>query len=751
MQAGIFSTDAAAVADFIKVVEAQALSTGAAKPRMVLFPQTHPRIAIAVEDRQHCPVVSASLPNGSFAVVAGELYNVDEIISTANRDHLSGSDAASKILDLYLASGPEVLAKINAAAIVTIWDADRHTLTIFRDRWGQKSQFYSENRKRLLWADDQQTLLALGVPPDIDADALDFFLAAGYFPAPWSGLVNVGKIPPAHALICRKVGTVELRCLWRGTGQPKLEMSPDDVTEHLQELLQQSLRRRYQPGSRTGVLLSGGVDSALLAGALVNLLDADIDTFTFNYRGYEGPFNENSLAQEAAKHFGTRHQAIDFAPEDLADNLDQMVLGYEEPFTYGLHSFLLKDVVKTGVSSIISGAGVGDWYAGRRDLFARRLRKLPLPHEAIERLLCPPLSSVHNRWAPLARNIFRGAASGLPNKTNSTVIPDALRSAIYQDPSRSGGRHRVRRALRAAVSHLAGESDQDQIALLTQKYFIAECNLYWYDRWARTWNVNITHPYYDNDLQEFAMRLERLDRDKPEMRRLAAKFMPHSMAYAPKLAHTVPIREWFRGPLLDLLRSRLSSSRLKQGGIFDPEGVQRLIDQHVNREGDFEWPLWTVLTTTVWQEVVLKTQPSPSWKEKWYDVLEHIHDAVIVWAMGGKGIIFWNHGAEKLYGYARDEVYGKVTHDLLKTRLTMDTAELESSIARDGKWTGELCHITRDGREVIVDARLVLLPEASGQPLVAEINRDISTSWKDKIPHKIGSVLPWVAPVIGMG
>src|SRR5262249_43999871 len=153
--------------------------------------------------------------------------------------------------------------------------------------------------------------------------------------------------------------------------------------------------------------------------------------------------------------------------------------------------------------------GVGDWYAGRRDLFARRLRRLPLPHEAIERLLCPPLSSASPGWAPAARNLLRGAASGLPNKTNSTVIPDAIRSSIYQDPGRSKGRHRVRRLLRAAVRDLAGETDQDQIALLTQKYFIAECNLYWYHRWASTWNVDIRHPYYDNELQEFVMRLER--------------------------------------------------------------------------------------------------------------------------------------------------------------------------------------------------------------------------------------------------
>src|SRR5262245_48943380 len=754
MHAGIFSADAGAVAEFISVMEAQARAAGATKPRVIRYPQNEPRIAVVVEDRQHSHVMAASLPDGSFAVVAGEIYNKDDFASTATRINSRRADGSMilDILDLYLASGPEGLAKINGAAIVTIWDARKRALTIFRDRWGQKTQFYSENRRQLLWAEDLRTLLALGVPPEIDADALDFFLAAGYFPAPWTGLVNVGKIPPAHALICRKVGTVELRRLWRGTSQPKLEMSEEEVTEHLQMLLQQSLQRRYEPGARTGVFLSGGVDSALLAGALTKLMDVDIETFTFNYGSYDGPFNENSRAEEAARHFGTRHQVIDFTPEDLADSIDQMVLGYGEPFTYGLHSYFLKDIVQAGISSIMSGAGVGDWYAGRRDLLARRLRRLPLPHDAIERLLCPPLSAVGPGWAPLARHVLRGAASGLPNKANSTVIPDSIRRGIYQDSSRCSGRHRVRRLLRADVRDLAGESDQDQIALLTQKYFIAECNLYWYHRWAKAWNVNIAHPYYDNELQEFVMRLARIDRDKPEMRRLAARLMPHSIAYAPKLAHTVPIREWFRGPLVDLLRSRLSASSLKQGGIFEPAAVHELIGRHIDRQGNFEWALWTILTTTVWQEVVLGAQPrAPSWSENYSEVLEHLQEAVIVWGMGGKGIIFWNKAAEQLYGYARDEVYGKVTHDLLKTRLTTDTAELESSIVRDGKWIGELHHTARDGRQVVVDARLVLLPRDSGQRLVAEINRDISPSWTDKFHRGIGSFIPWVAPMLSMG
>jgi len=116
----------------------------------------------------------------------------------------------------------------------------------------------------------------------------------------------------------------------------------------------------------------------------------------------------------------------------------------------------------------------------------------------------------------------------------------------------------------------------------------------------------------------------------------------------------------------------------------------------------------------------------------WYsELLEYTHDAIIVWAMGGEGIRFWNRASELLYGYRSQEVIGLITHDLLKTRLQIDVADLERAIARDGTWMGELQHTTRDGQEIRVESRLVLLPEQDDEWLVAEINREI------RDPHRL--------------
>jgi PAS domain S-box-containing protein len=108
------------------------------------------------------------------------------------------------------------------------------------------------------------------------------------------------------------------------------------------------------------------------------------------------------------------------------------------------------------------------------------------------------------------------------------------------------------------------------------------------------------------------------------------------------------------------------------------------------------------------------------------ELLEYTHDAIMIWEMDGAGILYWNGAAEKLYGFGRDEAHGRVTHELLKTRLADGVSNLEQTLARFGIWVGELQHTTRDGRTVVVDARLALMAQNNGRWLVLEVNRDVT-------------------------
>jgi two-component system OmpR family response regulator len=134
-----------------------------------------------------------------------------------------------------------------------------------------------------------------------------------------------------------------------------------------------------------------------------------------------------------------------------------------------------------------------------------------------------------------------------------------------------------------------------------------------------------------------------------------------------------------------------------------------------------------VAAEAVEPDVPLAEEPLEEDPNRWNTrLLEYMNDAIIIWEMQGRGILFWNQAAEKLYGYNRDVAIGRTTHQLLDTQLTGGVTYLETSLAKYGAWIGELTHTTADGRRIRVEARLALMSQSNGRWLVLEVNRDVT-------------------------
>jgi len=107
-------------------------------------------------------------------------------------------------------------------------------------------------------------------------------------------------------------------------------------------------------------------------------------------------------------------------------------------------------------------------------------------------------------------------------------------------------------------------------------------------------------------------------------------------------------------------------------------------------------------------------------------LLQLAHDAIIVRDLNS-AIRFWNRGAERTYGWSKEEALGKVTHDFLQTEFSVPCEEIERALYEAGIWEGELVHRTRDGARLVIESRQALRRDDQGQPLdILEINRDIT-------------------------
>jgi len=110
------------------------------------------------------------------------------------------------------------------------------------------------------------------------------------------------------------------------------------------------------------------------------------------------------------------------------------------------------------------------------------------------------------------------------------------------------------------------------------------------------------------------------------------------------------------------------------------------------------------------------------------ELLTLSYEPMLTWRLGGP-IEFWNAGAERLYGFAKDEAVGRTSHGLLRTEFPIDFADLRSQLRDSRNWIGELRHVCKDGREVVVESRMQLF----GDDLVLEANRDITERRKIEV------------------
>src|SRR5262249_23163077 len=111
-------------------------------------------------------------------------------------------------------------------------------------------------------------------------------------------------------------------------------------------------------------------------------------------------------------------------------------------------------------------------------------------------------------------------------------------------------------------------------------------------------------------------------------------------------------------------------------------------------------------------------------------LLDQVPDAVLVRDLNNR-VRFWNRGAEKLYGWTAGEILGQNVNELLFRASSADLAEGTRAVLEQGRWSGELRQLTRDGREIIVEARWVLLRDYQGHPQAKlVVNTDITARKK---------------------
>src|ERR671910_3684606 len=349
--------------------------------------------------------------DGTLHVVQnGEIYNYRELRRELERaGHRFRTHGDTEVLlHLYEEHGDRFAERLRGMFAIAIWDSRRRRLVLARDRYGIKPLYFRAAGGGLEFASELRALPR----GEVDFDALEAFLAFNSIPGPYSIFRDVRKLPPGHLLVW-KDGEVSVSRFARTAPVAASEVRREDEDELAEELrgrLRDSVRAHLIADVPVGVLLSGGVDSSMLAALAAQESSEPVHTFSIGFE--ERSFDELGDARAVAQLYGTRHEELVLRP-DAALLLPRLAETFDEPFadSSALPTYLVSELAASHVKVALSGEGgdelFGGYYTYAADLLALRLGwAAPLARPLVERL---PSSSRKASFDYKAKRFVRGA------------------------------------------------------------------------------------------------------------------------------------------------------------------------------------------------------------------------------------------------------------------------------------------------------------------------------------------------------
>lgn len=590
----------------------------------------HTRLSILdLSPLGHQPMLS---PDGRVALVFnGEIYNFRELrdeLDPQGHRFLGGSDT-EVLLNIYLAHRrggqastaaiSALLRRLNGIFAFALWDADRQALLLARDALGVKPLYLQQGAGGLFFASEIKALQSIS--PALDAIAIDRYLNFLWCPGAGLPAAEVRKLGPGEAMWVAQ-GAIRERFTWyrlpafgiRATTTTALsrEQSIHGTEAHLR----QAVHRQMVADVPVGAFLSGGLDSSSVV-AFARELNPDIHCFTIEVSGNkeEGIEDDLPYAKRVAEHLKVPLDVLQIDSSRMAADLSAMVAQLDEPLAdpAALNVLYISRLAREqGIKVLLSGVGGDDLFTGYRRHLAMMSEGYWAWMPQLARGGLERFASLLDLRRPLLRRVAK-VLNGFSLDGDERLVSyfrwvdrrDLM--AIYTPAFRAAlGLTRAEDPMLDFLASLPRETHRlERMLALEQRFFLADHNLVYTDKMSMAVGVETRVPFLDLELVEFAARIPAKFKQsgtegKWVLKKAMEPYLPHEVIYRPKTGFGVPLRRWMRVELRDLLSDVLSEDSLRRRGIFDPAGVQRLIQANDKGTLDASYTLLSLICVELW-------------------------------------------------------------------------------------------------------------------------------------------------------
>lgn len=613
----------------------------------------HRRLSIVdLSAAGHQPMQSNS---GRYVIAFnGEIYN-----HMALRVELKGvtwrghSDTETLLAGFEAWGVPATLQKAVGMFAIALWDKQTHTLSLARDRFGEKPLFYGWVNGAFVFGSELKALRAYpNFKNSVCRQSLAQYLRFMYVPAPRSIYQGIYKLEPGCLLTiqgnpplsapamplrpgqmdAQSYGSLQIKRWWSLTdvvisGAQNLIDNEASALEHLESRLQEAVSLQSLADVPLGAFLSGGVDSSSIVALMQQQASRPVKTFTIGFD--EAGFDESSHARAVAEHLGTDHHEMRVTAHMAQSVITTLPDMYDEPFADSsqIPTHLVSKLARQEVTVALSGDAGDELFGGYSRYFWvpriwSRMSVLPSPARRLvgATLANVPVSLLNNIGLPLFGHGL--GATRLGDKVHR--MADRLRRVNNMDE-----------LYRSLVSEWAnpstlvlgenGESVIEPVSLLDDPMpleemaqplpmmfrdsmtYLSDDILCKVDRAAMACSLETRVPFLDHRVVELAWQLPlnmkvRGNIGKWALRKVLYKYVPKELIERPKAGFAIPIGLWLCGPLHDWAESLISEQRLLSEGYLQAAPIRQAWAEHLSGKRDNTAKLWAVLMFQAWLE-----------------------------------------------------------------------------------------------------------------------------------------------------
>lgn len=547
-------------------------------------------------------------------VFNGEIYNYQELKEELLKKDISFNTQTDTevLLKIYEYYGTDGFEKLDGMFAFSIYDQEEDQIIIGRDFFGEKPLYYYKNDSELIWGSELKSLkTSIDHNLEISEDGMLIYFQLNYIPAPHTIYKGVKKLRANHLLKidCKnfEISEVEIQHTENESDEYK-SLSFDQAKSKTKELVYKSVSSRSVSDVPIGTFLSGGVDSSIVSLCLAEQKEQPINTFSIGFE--KESFDETEKARTVAQLIGSDHHEFKISFGDIKNELDQVLLNYDEPFAdmSAIPTFLVSKLTREHVKVALTGDGGDEIFGGYNKYYVGKINRFFTTF--IPQTLHESIRKIGNKYSTDS-NDERGLKFKIRKAINAISYEDDY---YYKIISLGFQLNELEYILKTSVSNksvfnlLEVQTDLEGIHEyrdIDRNISLEGDMLVKVDRASMLASLECRAPFLNKELWQFTKSLPEKFllngwNKKYILKEAFKDQFPKGFLDKPKSGFSIPVGDWLRADLKNELLSYIGIDKLEKQGIFKVSNTREIILNHINGKIDNTFRVWNFYCFQKW-------------------------------------------------------------------------------------------------------------------------------------------------------